>query len=72
MSEIDTVVRLLMRPEDYDLGMDLMWEAGLDYDEVMEAFGRATAIHPYGYATHRKWVQLEYYKWAGVIHAERQ
>lgn len=71
---IDTVVKLIISPEDYDLGMDLMWAEGLDYDKVMEAVGVAFAKmerseHAKLYK-HKGAIEIEYVRWAGAIHPE--
>lgn len=71
-SNIATVVALIINPEDYELGMDLMWAEGLDYDKVMQAVGQALPwVGLSGeLRKHRSNIEIEYVRWAGAIHPE--
>ncbi len=74
MDNMNTVVQLIINPVDYDLGMDLMWAEGLDYDKVMQAVAaRFAEMERNEYAKlhrHRGAIETEYVRWAGAIHPE--
>lgn len=72
MGTIDTIVKLIINPDDYELGMDLMWAEGLDYDEVMHLVGLALPQSgaTYELKRHRGRIEMDYVRWAGAIHPE--
>lgn len=68
------LIELLSKPDTYDLGLDLMWASGADYDETMrgvwQQYNGLTLEEKCKWRLHMNTVEIDYLQWAGAIHPE--